>query len=526
LSLLIIAVMSRCAPRFGLIDRPDDRKIHSTPIPRVGGWGITIGGLIPIMLWLPSQPLLQAFVVATLLLFLFGVWDDRKQIGHWPKFVGQILAAGVLVYYGDLSISRLPFLDGTPLSPSLGKPLALFAIVGTINAINHADGLDGLAAGETILSLIGMAILGQLASSGTVVGICFATIGGIIGFLRYNSHPARIFMGDSGSQVLGLTLAFMAIYLTQIADTALSAVTPLLLLGVPIVDILLVLLRRIESGRNWFAATRDHTHHRLLDLGCRHGQAVAVIYSVHAALVLSAMLLRYSPDVDACAAYSGIVGVSLLALRTAEQRGWKLVARRTSADPAAGNSQAWLREMPWRLIVVAASVLMLTAAIWADHVPRDISGVAAALAVLLLLGMTVGGSRGRVLVRLIVYAAAISAAYLFVTFPGDVAQQSIETMALGVVIVLLLGIIGCMRFSSDRQVGTTPTDYLIALGLVALLLYAGIDRSSLTQVRTIVYAVVLLYGCELLLERAAKRWNSMHMTTLATLTILALRGVL
>ena len=109
-SMLIIPPLWRLAPRVGLVDQPDPRKVHSTPVPRVGGWGITLGSLIPVVLWAKSGPLPQSFILGSLILFTFGVWDDLKEIGHWPKFVGQLLAAGIVVYHGGLYVSSFPFL--------------------------------------------------------------------------------------------------------------------------------------------------------------------------------------------------------------------------------------------------------------------------------------------------------------------------------------------------------------------------------------------------------------------------------
>src|SRR5262245_46618922 len=220
LSMLVIPLALRVAPAVGLMDLPDARKVHKSPVPRVGGWGITLGALAPVVIAFPLEPLTQSFVLGCLTLFVFGIWDDAREIGHWVKFTGQIIAACLVVYYGGLYVAHFPFLDG-PLAPGIGKPFTVFAIVGAINAINHSDGLDGLAGGESMLSLIAIAFLGYLVDSAFVVGVALAAIGGIVGFLRYNTHPARVFMGDSGSQVLGFTLAFLVVYLTQVANAAL-----------------------------------------------------------------------------------------------------------------------------------------------------------------------------------------------------------------------------------------------------------------------------------------------------------------
>ena len=240
ISMLVIPLAWRFAPRLGLVDVPDARYGHGMDLARVGGWGITLGALAPLLLVYKLDALLQSFILANLVLFLFGVWDDAKQTNHWIKFAGQFAAAGIMVFYGGLYVTRLPFLDNLTLSAAMGRSFTLVALVGLINAMNHSDGLDGLAGGETLLTLIALAILGFLVDDTLLPGISLALIGGILGFLRYNSYPARVFMGDGGSQVLGLTLGFLAIYLTQRAGSSMSAALPLLLFGVPISDICLL----------------------------------------------------------------------------------------------------------------------------------------------------------------------------------------------------------------------------------------------------------------------------------------------
>ena len=157
-SMAVVPLAIRLAPALGMIDLPDPRKVHSTPIPRVGGWGIVIGSLVPLVVLQNFTPLVQSFVIGGLTLFLYGLWDDARQISHWIKFVGQIFAAALVVYYGGLYVTHFPFLIDQPLDPAIGKPFTVFAMIGMINAINHSDGLDGLAGGESMLSLIAIAI--------------------------------------------------------------------------------------------------------------------------------------------------------------------------------------------------------------------------------------------------------------------------------------------------------------------------------------------------------------------------------
>jgi UDP-GlcNAc:undecaprenyl-phosphate GlcNAc-1-phosphate transferase len=535
LSLLIIPLMWRLAPRLGLVDLPDARKVHKVPVPRVGGWGITIGSLIPLLLWVKLDPALMSFIVGILILFVFGIWDDLRNIGHWSKFSGQLLAAGVVVYYGNLYVARVPFLDGEVLNAAIGKPLTMFALVGTINALNHSDGLDGLAAGESMLSLIGAAILGYLANSVAVISVALAMMGGVLGFLRYNSHPARVFMGDAGSQVLGFALGFLAVYLTQRADTALSAALPLLLLGVPVADILVVLYKRIWGGMNWFMASRNHAHHRLLDLGFAHYQTVIIIYSIHAALVFAAVLLRYESDLRVLATYLVMMSALFGGLVLAERSGWRVVSRDAVGTDRISSWWAQLKTRKLRvvagqLISVIAPALMLLGSIWVASIPREVGLVAAVFAA--LLGVELWLARARPLrtsvVRVTMYVAAIASAYLIVSYPGLTAPRAVETAAIAAIAALVVAIGAYVRFAVEDKFDTTPTDFLIMFALLALIVLAAIDSSASSRalVEIIVFAVVLLYSCEVLIGRSVQRWNGFNMAALTSLIVMAVRGLI
>jgi UDP-GlcNAc:undecaprenyl-phosphate GlcNAc-1-phosphate transferase len=528
-SMLIIPLLWRVAPRLGLVDMPDPRKVHTVPVPRVGGWGIVFGGLVPLVLAFKLDPLLQWFALGNLILFVFGVWDDARGISHWAKFLGQILAASVVVYWGDLYISRVPFFDSVMLAPEIGRPFTIFALVGAINAINHSDGLDGLAAGESMLSLIALAILGYLAQNAVMMSVSLAAVGGVLGFLRYNSHPARVFMGDSGSQVLGFTLGFLTVYLTQVGDTAVSAALPLLLIGVPISDILVVLYRRISGGMNWFKATRNHVHHRLLDLGFRHYQTVVIIYSIQASLVVCAVLMRYQSDGVIAGLYLGVIGALFIALTIAEGMGWRFVeskdgmlARLPSTLRNAARSRL-VRDVPRLLITIAVPAFMLLGSLWVARVPHDVAIVAALLAAVVATEMGRARAIGSTAVRLAIYIAAITSVYLMVNYPGAV-ERPVHFATLAVVGALSLGISGYLRFSGERTFGTTPTDYLILFIVLALLIFGNIDIGARTLVEVVVYAVVLLYSCEVLISVTSQRWNALHLSTLAALVIMAVRG--
>jgi len=529
ISMLVIPLAWRLAPRLGLVDMPDARKVHNLPVPRVGGWGITIGSVLPLLLVFSVDPLLQSYLIATLTLFLFGIWDDARQINHWWKFTGQFLAVGIIVYHGDLYVARLPFFDGDALGVTAGKAFTLMAMVGLTNAMNHSDGLDGLAGGESLLSLIAIAILGYAVSDPLVVSVALATIGGILGFLRYNSHPARVFMGDGGSQVLGLTLGFLAVYLTQRAAPAMSAALPLLLFGVPVADILAVLYQRASGGLNWFRATRNHAHHRLLDLGFSHYETVVIIYSLHAALVICAVLMRYALDLQVCLTFALVIVASYALLVIAERRHWTFGAR-PHRDARLATLLSRLRldrlqDTATRTVMAALiPAFTLTALLWVAEIPRDFGVMAGVLLLALAAGMLLRRATGPVLARAATYVTALFSCYLLIHYPGAAAPTA-HMLATVAIVVLAIAIGLHIRCTTAERFRTTPTDFLIVFGMLTLMVLGQINLESRTTVDLVIFSTVLLYGSEILIGQATRRRTLLLTSSCATLLIIAVRGL-
>ena len=322
LSAALIPPATRLASRLGMLDHPTNRKVHLVPIPRTGGWGIAVGALVPFLYSLSVDPLLLSYFIGALVLLGFGLWDDAANLNHRIKFIGQIAAAAGVVFWGDLYVTRIPFMGAMP--ELYARPFSVFALVGVINAVNHSDGLDGLAGGECLLSLAAiLALLLPAVGAGDAMALlACATCGSTLAFLRYNRHPARVFMGDTGSQFLGFTLGVLIIYLTQIAQPQVAPSAALLLIGMPVFDILVTLALRIRCGMSWFAGSRNHIHHRLLDRGFGHCGAVGLLCGMQALLVTVAYLLHQQSDSVLLGCYVLICGGGLSALVIAERRGW------------------------------------------------------------------------------------------------------------------------------------------------------------------------------------------------------------
>lgn len=527
-SMVIIPLAIRLAPRIGMVDLPDPRKVHTKPVPRVGGWGIVLGSVVPIIIVHKFDPLIQSFVIGSLTLFLYGMWDDAKQISHWVKFSGQLFAVGLVVYYGGLYVTHFPFLGVDTLNPAVGKLFTVFAMMGMINAANHSDGLDGLAGGESMLSLMAIAFLGYIADDTLVPSLAFASMGGILGFLRYNTYPAQVFMGDSGSQYLGFSLGFLAVYLTQIAHPTLSPSLPLLFLGLPISDILAVLFQRIKGRMNWFRATRNHVHHRLLDLGFDHYETVVIIYSIQLMLVISAVLMRYQTDVLITGTYFSVIAVLFAGLIAAERSGWR--AHRADSSPrlasliARWKANSILRQFPLVIISISIPIFIVGGAFWVAHVPRDFGVVSGVLACVLAAEIALDRTVRSVIVRATIYVAAVFSAYLVVHYPGE-ASYPLTTIGAVMMGVLAFAIALFIRVTSTSNFGTTPTDYLIMFGVLAVALFGSTYIEARDTAQLVIYGIVLLYGCEVVIGQITSRWHIVNLSALLGLCVMALRGL-
>ena len=190
------------AGRWSFMDLPGERKVHANPIPRIGGMAFGFGTLLSILFWVPQDPIIAPVLVSALIILGFGIWDDRANLNYRSKLVGQLVAVFVVVVIGQIRFEQIPFFYQEEAPLWLTVPLTIIFLVGASNAVNLSDGLDGLAGGLAFLSFAGIAYLSYLSHDLTILVLASGFLGGLLGFLRYNTYPARIFMGDAGSQLL------------------------------------------------------------------------------------------------------------------------------------------------------------------------------------------------------------------------------------------------------------------------------------------------------------------------------------
>lgn len=527
MSMAVISLMWRFAPILGMIDKPDPRKVHARPIARVGGWGIVLGSLLPVFLWLPLNPLLEAYIYGSIILLFFGALDDVYELGHYPKFIGQFAAVLLIIFYGDLYIQRIPFFDD--ISTWQGIAITLFSMVGMINAINHSDGLDGLAGGESLLSLIVIALFAYSLDNYVIFAIAAAVMGGIIGFLRFNTHPARVFMGDSGSQFLGFTLAFLVVYLTQDVDTAMSPALPLLFLGLPVIDIVVVLYKRVSQKMNWFKATRNHVHHRLLDLGFEHYETVVIIYAFHAGLLISSLFLRYEWDWLIIMVYL-LAAISLfMALTFLEAKNWRAHAPGTSSRLSGFITRVrqskLLKTIPVLIIGTVIPAYVILGSIFIAEVPGDFGVVSAFLFLFMLVALLFGRQHSSMILRGVIYTVSVFVAYLSVYFPptASATYNSLDTLLFAILFISLALV---FRFSKNDSFQSTPMDYLIILIVLTIGILAENHLHNHAMTLLFLKGCVILYGCEVMITKMKCKWNILNVSILTALSILGLRGLI
>ncbi|MEO6579299.1 MAG: MraY family glycosyltransferase [Candidatus Limnocylindria bacterium] len=285
----------------GLLDQPGGRKVHSVPIPRLGGVGMAIAFGVAMGLAMLLSPDLDAvgglrpnrapaILAGAGLLLVVGVVDDLRGMRALVKLAFQITAAGLAWWLG-LRIEWLHLPWGMVEVGVLSLPLTVGWTVAVINAVNLIDGLDGLASGVVLTALGAFGLLAAADGVDPTLPLIAATIGAAVGFLAYNLHPATIIMGDTGSMFLGFVVGALAVSLTQDGVHPVAPWVPIIALGVPIVDTVWALIRRAAAGEALFAPDRGHVHHQLLDLGLSQRDAMLLLTAVSAGLAVIAVVL-------------------------------------------------------------------------------------------------------------------------------------------------------------------------------------------------------------------------------------------
>jgi len=314
-SLFLVPFIRNIAIKIGAVDKPNERKVHENVMPRLGGLAIFIAFLVGVMVFndkiinyidyglteihftryaemLLSSRKLMATIIASIVIIFVGVIDDISEINARFKLGGQVLAAAVIVYYGNITLSPITAFGLTINFNLLADFISIFWIVGVMNSINLIDGLDGLASGISSIYFLTIAIIAVfghfydqttgmpvMINDNFTAFISLIMLGATLGFLKHNFHPARIFLGDTGSLFLGLIVSILPLLGFKGATFVVLAV-PLVILAVPVLDVFFAIIRRAIRGDKFSTADRQHIHHQLFDRDFGHRNTVLLIYGI------------------------------------------------------------------------------------------------------------------------------------------------------------------------------------------------------------------------------------------------------
>lgn len=530
ITMMLIPPLMRSAERFSFVDMPDARKVHSAPVPRIGGVAMVVGAVTPILLWMDPSQDVRALLYGIGLILFFGVWDDRATLDYRIKFLGQLLAIAVVVFYGGVLIRYIPFHSFEPIPDYIAYPLTVFALLGVTNAINLSDGLDGLAAGTTFLSVGMLSLMAFMVHDLDLFMLAMALLGCIIGFLRFNTHPAQIFMGDGGSQFLGFAAGVLVIQLTQKSGTILSPAMPLLLLGLPLIDTFLVMGQRLAEGRSPFRPDKNHLHHKLMALGFDHYEAVVVIYSLQTLLVTLAYALRYRSDLASVVVFFvALIGIGAF-FPLAQRLGWRVHGERTPLAPSAITRFAGtlkrsglLGTVPVLVAAVSIPVYSCLVITLTSEFPNDalLTADMLCVAAIGLLVLRRNHPSYALVERLLLYVAVTTVVFYW----GRISTESIwlhrfENLYFG---ALGISLVMAYRFTRNRNFSVTPTDFLIIfIALVVPTVSSSLfPQNNITEVA--IKVLILFYAVELIVSQAAGRLLVLRLVLACVMSLLALR---
>jgi UDP-N-acetylmuramyl pentapeptide phosphotransferase/UDP-N-acetylglucosamine-1-phosphate transferase len=298
-----IPIIIQVAKNKKLFDEPDERKVHKTVIPTLGGLGIFAGFIIATLMGVPKNLTseLQYFAAAAIVIFFLGLKDDILVLSATKKFIGQLIAAGIIIKFGGIQISNMHgFLGINEIPPFASIALSLFTIIVITNSFNLIDGVDGLAGSLGVLTTLVFGTYFYFAGELIYAVMAFALTGSTIAFLIYNTSPAKIFMGDTGSLLLGLINAILVIKFINIAGSEnakfqieASPAIGMSILMIPLFDTLRVFTLRILDRRSPFSPDRTHVHHFLLDIGFTHRQITLTCVLINILFIAAAYFLRH-----------------------------------------------------------------------------------------------------------------------------------------------------------------------------------------------------------------------------------------
>ena len=533
ITIALVPICSRLAVKYQVMDFPDKRKVHPQPMPRSGGIAMALGFFVCVVFFSPLTVLVKAILIGAGIVVLFGFIDDLRNLGFKAKFSAQLVAALVVVLYGGVKITSLGALlpDNTLIPDWFAIPLTLIIIVGITNAINLSDGLDGLAGGICLMSFGCLGFLAFQCENIPIFLLSTTVVGVIFGFLRFNTYPATLFMGDAGSQLLGFLLATLSLGLTQ-GNIPISPLVPLFLWGFPVIDTLAVIVKRLFDGRHVFRADKNHFHHNLIRMGLFHTEAVFFIYIIQAIFITWAYFLRFYSEWPLLVVYLTFSTIVLISFFIADRFHWKfrrydLVDKFIKGRLKILKEKNILIKVSFRTISAWVPGILFFSCFLPEGVPEYFLYITVALAGIVLATWFakkewMGGA-----LRLAIYLFAPIVIYLGEANSATWVNPKFFQLYNFSFAILAIFVILTVKFTRrTKGFKTNPMDFLILLiALVVPNLPDPHIRSyHLGLIATKI--IVLFFSYEVLIGELRGRLKGLTMATLAAMVVIGMKGVL
>jgi len=530
ITILLMPIFINLACKINLLDFPNDRKIHCDPIPKIGGLVLALGAFAAIMLWAPMSKFVISVLIGSGLLVLFGIIDDKKNIGFKLKFAVQIIAALIVVVYGGSKIESLgELIPGDYVFPHwLSIPITTIAIVAVTNAINLSDGLDGLAGGITLLTFLFIGYLSFLLDLQVFEVMSVAIVGAIFGLLRYNTHPATVFMGDAGSQLLGFLAVTLSLQVTRMTPK-ISPILPLFIIGFPIIDTLSVIFHRILEGRSPFRADKNHLHHKIMKLGLYHTESVVLIYIIHAMLVCYAFIFKYESDRFLLISFVMFAAAIILFIFFAEEKEWR-IKRFPIFDIMIKGKLRKLREehvlikVAFKGVEIGFISLLILSCLLPEHIHIYLSYSAIVFLVVIVIIWQFKKTWAFYLIEVSIFLMIPFLAYFSETDVAYLHNTTLKlayTYAFGALVVFVLI---TLKFTRRSGFKTTPLDFLI-LFIALVVPNLPDERIRNWQMGFIATKIVVLFFTyEILKGEMRMSTKNLGFACVAALMILSMRA--
>jgi UDP-GlcNAc:undecaprenyl-phosphate/decaprenyl-phosphate GlcNAc-1-phosphate transferase len=533
-SLIMVPFLYRWGVQQKVLDLPDERKVHRHAVPRLGGIAICMAFLFTLLVYSDLPREMRGILAGVLIIFVAGLVDDLYGISPLRKFFGEFCAVLTTMVVGHLYIRTLGDLFGMGeivLPFWLAIPFTLVAIVGVVNAFNLIDGLDGLAGGVSVITLVAFGVLAFHAANNEVLILCIALLGAVLGFLKYNFFPARIFMGDAGSLVVGFVISFLALCLTQGDDGQVQPVVPLLVIGLPVADAVWVMTSRLCARQSPFAADRTHVHHKFLALGFEHRYTVILIYSISLFWAATAVFFHEKP---ALLLLGGYLALSLFFYVTIRF----LRTRRHLLRFLGNDSTMGIREsVTYRLLAdrVAGTAPLLHCFIFAYLALAAVAGsteessllkpVLVFLVACSALLLFTRDSGNQFLLSMY-YGAALVITFVVTRFGGMEFPPGLALRQWGDLLLIGMALLAALRFIFRRpgEFYLTSLDYLI-LGLSLFLAVVAPQTAGIINLTgVLVRGIILFIAIKVVTEQGKRPARLMAYAILGALLAMVVRG--